>query len=160
MQLSFSFFVLGPWSVLTMNFFVSLCSDPFIERLHFSVIGYLCREDQGQIEFAALDQLENPDLHMVSVPTMKLHNKIKHFIASLVCPKKFTLKDLIKPETDRTEIFLSAILNFGIHKYGNLLISLYCLLHLSSIKALFWIVQRFIQDKSVPWIAHFVSIRV
>ncbi|KAL0541111.1 hypothetical protein IC582_021146 [Cucumis melo] len=91
-----------------------LVSDLYTHLMIY--LDLLHEEDQGQIEFAALDQLENPDLHMVSVPTMKLHNKIKHFIASLDCPKKFTLKDLIKPEADRTEIFLSAILNFGIHK--------------------------------------------
>lgn len=110
-----------------MNFFVSLFLDPFYERLHFTVVGYfnLYREDQGQVEFAALDQLENPDLHMDSVPIMKLHNRIKHAIASLDCPKKFTLKDLIKPDADRMEIFLSAMLNFCIHKYDFYLLHLY-----------------------------------
>ncbi|CAK9326878.1 unnamed protein product [Citrullus colocynthis] len=91
-----------------------LVSDLYTRLMIY--LDFLHEEDKGQVEFAALDQLENPDLHMDSVPIMKLHNRIKHAIASLDCPKKFTLKDLIKPEADRMEIFLSAMLNFCIHK--------------------------------------------
>lgn len=91
-----------------------LVSDLYTRLMIY--LDFLHEEDEGQVEFSALDQLENPDLHMDSVRTMKLHNRIKHLIASLCCQKKFTLKDLIKPEADRTEIFLSAMLNFCIHK--------------------------------------------
>lgn len=73
------------------------------------------RED-GQMEFAALERLENPDFHVDSLRRINLCSKIKELIASLDCPKKFTLKDLTKPDTDRTEIFVSAILNFCFHK--------------------------------------------
>lgn len=125
MKLPYSFSILDLWSVIAMNLFISLCLESIFERLHFIVVGYLCREDEGQVEFSALDQLENPDLHMDSVRTMKLHNRIKHLIASLCCQKKFMLKDLIKPEADRTEIFLSAMLNFCIHKYVFYLLLLY-----------------------------------
>ena len=76
-----------------------------------------CREDPGQIEFAALEQLENPDWHRDSVRVMNLYSKIKELVASLECPKKFTLKDLIRPDRDRTERFLGTILNFFLHKY-------------------------------------------
>ncbi|XP_022157479.1 probable kinetochore protein NUF2 [Momordica charantia] len=91
-----------------------LVSDLYTRLLIY--LDFLHEEDQGQVEFAALDQLENPDLHMDSVRIMKLNLKLKHVIASLDCSKKFTLKDLIKPDTDRTEIFLSTMLNFCIHK--------------------------------------------
>ena len=101
--------------------------------MQFIAVGYICREDQGQVEFAALEQFENPDLHMDSVQTMKLYNRVKHVIASLDCPKKFTLKDLIKPDPDRTEIFLSAMLNFCIHKY-DLYLLLYVVLYYLQMK--------------------------
>lgn len=91
-----------------------LVSDLYTRLMIY--LDFLHEEDQGQVEFAALEQFENPDLHMDSVQTMKLYNRVKHVIASLDCPKKFTLKDLIKPDPDRTEIFLSAMLNFCIHK--------------------------------------------
>ncbi|KAJ9538202.1 hypothetical protein OSB04_030935 [Centaurea solstitialis] len=44
---------------------------------------------------------------------MNLFNKIKELIAALDCPYDFTLRDLIKPEP---ELFLSAILNFWLHR--------------------------------------------
>ncbi|XP_042753475.1 kinetochore protein NUF2 homolog [Lactuca sativa] len=47
---------------------------------------------------------------------MNLFNKIRELISALDCPWKFTLKDLIKPEADRTEFFLGTILNFLIHR--------------------------------------------
>lgn len=75
-----------------------------------------CREDQGQLEFAALEQLENPDLHVGSIQTMTLYSRIKEVVGSLHCPKNFTLKDLMRPDAARTEFFVSAILNFCLHK--------------------------------------------
>lgn len=47
---------------------------------------------------------------------MNLFHKIREVIAAVDCPRKFTLKDLIKPDPDRTELFLSAMLNFCLHK--------------------------------------------
>lgn len=86
-------------------------------KILIAIGGYfLCREDHGQVEFAALEQFENPDLHLDSVRTIKLYNRIKEVVASVDCPVRFTLKDLIKPDTNRTEIFLSALLNFCLHK--------------------------------------------
>ncbi|CAK9139885.1 unnamed protein product [Ilex paraguariensis] len=38
---------------------------------------------------------------------MNLFHKIREVVAALECPKKFTLKDLIKPDSDRTELFLT-----------------------------------------------------
>lgn len=63
-----------------------------------------------------MEQLENPDLHVDSVRIMKLYVKIKEAVASLNCPKRFTLKDLIKPDSERTEFFISALLNFFLYK--------------------------------------------
>lgn len=74
------------------------------------------QEDHGQMDFAALEQLENPDLHVESVRIINLCNKIKELVALVNCPRKFTLKDLIRPETSRTEVFLSSIINFCLHK--------------------------------------------
>ncbi|KAF7132241.1 hypothetical protein RHSIM_Rhsim09G0048900 [Rhododendron simsii] len=72
----------------------------------------------GQLDFAALEQLENPDLHVDSVQTMHLFRKIKEVLATLDCPKKFNLRNRIKPDADRTELFRSALLNFCIHGFG------------------------------------------
>ncbi|XP_073272044.1 kinetochore protein NUF2 homolog isoform X3 [Primulina huaijiensis] len=73
-------------------------------------------EDYGQMEFGALEQLENPDTHVHSIQLMNLYNKIRELVTAINCPKSFTPKDLIKPEPDRTEHFLSALLNFYLHR--------------------------------------------
>lgn len=77
-------------------------------------VSNLGREDH--VEFAALEHLENPDLHVDSVRVMKLYSRIKEVVASLDCPRNFTLKDLLTPEADRTEFFLGALLNFCLHR--------------------------------------------
>uniref|UniRef100_A0A7N0SWH5 Kinetochore protein Nuf2 N-terminal domain-containing protein n=1 Tax=Kalanchoe fedtschenkoi TaxID=63787 RepID=A0A7N0SWH5_KALFE len=73
-------------------------------------------EDQGQLEFAALEQLENPERHFDSTRIMNLWNKIKEMLEAIRCPWKFTLKDLSKPDGDRTEFFVSSIVNYVLHK--------------------------------------------
>jgi hypothetical protein len=77
-----------------------------------------CREEHGQLEFVALEHLENLEFHSDSTQIVKLYNRIKQVMASLDCPKSFTLKDLIKPDSDRTELFLSATLNFSLYRLG------------------------------------------
>lgn len=74
------------------------------------------QEDHGLVEFADLEQLDNPDMHVDSVKMMNLYHKIKEVIADLHCPRQFNLKDIVKLEADRTQLFLSAILNFCIHR--------------------------------------------
>lgn len=91
----------------------------FISELYVRIlifVDFLNEEDHGQVEFDALEQLENPDLHVDSAKIVKLCNRMKEVMASLECPKRFTLKDLIKPDTDRTELFISALLNYCVHK--------------------------------------------
>ncbi|EPS66479.1 hypothetical protein M569_08298, partial [Genlisea aurea] len=74
------------------------------------------RDDDGQMEFGALELLENPDNHSYSIQLVDLYNKIRQIIEEVECPKAFTPKDLIKPEPDRTELFLGALLNFLLHR--------------------------------------------
>ncbi|KAK4802961.1 hypothetical protein SAY86_001164 [Trapa natans] len=90
----------------------------FISDLYTQLLIYLdlFQEEDGQMEFAALERLENPDFHVDSLRRINLCSKIKELVTSLECPKKFTLKDLTKPDADRTELFVSAILNFCFHK--------------------------------------------
>ncbi|KAI3712450.1 hypothetical protein L1987_71007 [Smallanthus sonchifolius] len=90
----------------------------FIYNLYTQILIHLgcIQEDNGLVEFADLEQLENPDLHVDSVRMMSLFNKIRELIAALDCPRKFNLKDLIKPEPGRSELFLSALLNFSLHR--------------------------------------------
>ncbi|XP_050208771.1 kinetochore protein NUF2 homolog isoform X2 [Mercurialis annua] len=47
---------------------------------------------------------------------MTLFVRIKEMTSLVRCPLKFTLKDLLRPEGDRLELYLSAILNFCLHK--------------------------------------------
>ncbi|KAH7575743.1 hypothetical protein JRO89_XS02G0206700 [Xanthoceras sorbifolium] len=94
-------------------------SPDFISDLYTRLLIYLDilhEEDHGQLDFAALDQLENPDHHVGSVQTMTLYSRIKEVVTSIGCPMNFTLKDLIRPDAARTEYFVSAILNFCLHK--------------------------------------------
>ncbi|XP_021907389.1 probable kinetochore protein NUF2 [Carica papaya] len=94
-------------------------SPDFVSDLYTRLLIYLDalhEEDQGQVDFSALEQLENPDLHVGSIQIMNLYSKVKEMVASVDCPIKFTLKDLIRPDAARTEFFFSAILNFCLHK--------------------------------------------
>ncbi|KAF8404181.1 hypothetical protein HHK36_009062 [Tetracentron sinense] len=86
--------------------------------LYSTLLGFLdsLQEDHGQVDFGALEHLENPDLHLDSVRIMNLYNKIREVVGSVSCPVNFTLKDLIRPNTQRTSVFISAILNFCLHK--------------------------------------------
>lgn len=70
------------------------------------------REDNEQLNFDDLEQLENPDLHVESVRAIKLYTKIKELLDALECPRKFTFADLLMPEPQKTEFFLGALLNF------------------------------------------------
>ncbi|CAL0306517.1 unnamed protein product [Lupinus luteus] len=90
-------------------------NSEFISELYTRILIHLqffLQDDNEQLDFDALEQLENPDLHIESVRVMKLYNRIKEVLAALECPKKFTLNDLIAPEPNRAEFFLGAILNF------------------------------------------------
>ncbi|KAI4341999.1 hypothetical protein MLD38_026663 [Melastoma candidum] len=93
-------------------------SPGFISDVYIQLLVYLdsFTEEDGQIQFAALEQLENPDFHVESVRNVNLFVKLRDVIASLDCPKKFTFKDLVKPDAERTEVFVSAILNYCFHK--------------------------------------------
>ncbi|KAK9929263.1 hypothetical protein M0R45_026367 [Rubus argutus] len=73
-------------------------------------------EEDGQVDFDALEQFENPDIHQNSLQSMNLCNRIKEVVALVDCPYKFTLKDLLRPESNRTEYFLSAIMNFHLYR--------------------------------------------
>ncbi|KAH0855336.1 hypothetical protein HID58_013771 [Brassica napus] len=57
----------------------------------------LTEEERGQVDFEALEQLENPDHHTTSAPAMDLY-------------------DLLRPDSSRTEFFISALLNYSLHK--------------------------------------------
>ncbi|RDY03534.1 nuf2, partial [Mucuna pruriens] len=72
----------------------------------------LLEEDNEQLEFDALEQLENPDFHVDSVRAVKLYHKIKEILAALECPRKFTFADILMPDPHRTDLFLGALLNF------------------------------------------------
>ncbi|KAF9679053.1 hypothetical protein SADUNF_Sadunf07G0100000 [Salix dunnii] len=91
----------------------------FVADIYTRLLVYLDllhEEDEGQVEFAALEQLENPHYHVGSARIMNLYIKVKELITMLQCPADITLRDLLKPQGDRTQFFLSAILNFCLHK--------------------------------------------
>ncbi|XP_076960048.1 kinetochore protein NUF2 homolog [Bidens hawaiensis] len=93
-------------------------TSDFTYNLYTQILIYIgiIQEDNGLVEFTDLEQLDNPDLHVDSVRMINLFNKVRELVVALECPKKFTLKDLVKPDADRTELFLSAILNFSLHR--------------------------------------------
>ncbi|CAF1835538.1 unnamed protein product [Brassica oleracea var. botrytis] len=78
----------------------------------------LSEEDKGQVDFEALEQLENPDHHTTSAPVMNLYVKLKDTLEMVECPLNINFKDLLRPDSSRTEFFIGALLNFGLHKYA------------------------------------------
>ncbi|KAK6916006.1 Kinetochore protein Nuf2, N-terminal [Dillenia turbinata] len=89
-----------------------------VAHIYASLLNHLdsLQEDLGQIRFAALENLDNPDAIINSIWTMNLYSKVKQMVAAVGCPRNFTLKDLIKPDSTRTEFFVSALLNFILHR--------------------------------------------
>ncbi|KAJ4821996.1 hypothetical protein Tsubulata_007549 [Turnera subulata] len=76
----------------------------------------LPEEDEGQMEFGALEKLENPEHHMVSTRVVNLYVRVKQVLIVLACPWKFSMRDILRPQGDRTELFLSVLLNFLLHR--------------------------------------------
>ncbi|RHN42784.1 putative kinetochore protein Nuf2 [Medicago truncatula] len=101
--------------------FKSKLSNPkssVVFHLYTHILNYLLPEEYDeQLEFNALEHLENPDLHVGAVPVIKLYNKIIEMLNALECPQKysFNFADLLKPDPRRTEFFLGALLSFCIH---------------------------------------------
>ncbi|KAL0710964.1 hypothetical protein Bca4012_017942 [Brassica carinata] len=90
-----------------------------VSDLYTRILIYLdviTEEDKGQVDFEALEQLENPDHHTTSAPAMILYVKLKHTLEMVDCPLNINFKDLIRPDSSRTEFFISALLNYGLHK--------------------------------------------
>ncbi|KAF3559539.1 hypothetical protein F2Q69_00013455 [Brassica cretica] len=73
-------------------------------------------KDKGQVDFEALEHLENPDHHTTSAPVMNLYVKLKDTLEMVECPLNINFKDLLRPDSSRTEFFIGALLNFGLHK--------------------------------------------
>ncbi|KAB2078991.1 hypothetical protein ES319_A06G200500v1 [Gossypium barbadense] len=105
-------------AAVTDNDFKNIKPD-FVSNLYTRLLIYLDalnEEDQGQVEFSALEQIENPDLLIGSFQVMNLYCRLREVMASLNCPMQFNLRDLIKPDPRRTGHFLSGILNFCLYK--------------------------------------------
>ncbi|OMO64924.1 Kinetochore protein Nuf2, partial [Corchorus capsularis] len=105
-------------AVVTDNDFNNVKPD-FIRDLYTRLLLYLValhEEDQGHVEFSALEQFENPDLFIGPIQVMNLYSRLREVVASLHCPMQFNLRDLVKPDPVRTEYFISSILNFCLYK--------------------------------------------
>ncbi|CAH9082128.1 unnamed protein product [Cuscuta europaea] len=89
-----------------------------VENIYTHLLNYLdlIQEDDEQADFAALEVFHNPDLHVSTVPVMNLLHKMRGLLAAIDCPGQFTLWDLIKPDPDRTKLFLGSLLNFCTHR--------------------------------------------
>ncbi|KAL4305281.1 Kinetochore protein [Arachis hypogaea] len=76
-------------------------------------------EENEQLDFEAVSNFDDPELHMESIRAIKLHYRIKEVLAILECPGKFTFTftfaDLLMPDTQRTEFFIGAIVNFVLY---------------------------------------------
>lgn len=90
----------------------------FVTNLYSTVLLHVdsLQEDDDQVDFAALEHLENPDVHVDSFRIMNLFHKIREMLTTLDCPEPFTLRDLIKPDPERTRFFVGAMLNFSLHR--------------------------------------------
>ncbi|WOG88315.1 hypothetical protein DCAR_0207550 [Daucus carota subsp. sativus] len=111
--------VLAEYQIASLSESDLLHPNPdFIANLYKRILYHvdLYQEEDGQIDFEALQQFENPDLFLDSIQIMKLLQKIRGFVAAVHCPRKFNLKDLVRPDPDRTEFFLSAMLNFVLYR--------------------------------------------
>ncbi|XP_042475457.1 kinetochore protein NUF2 homolog [Macadamia integrifolia] len=97
-------------------------SSELVCAIYTNLLIYLdpLQDNPDQADFGALGQLDNPDLHVESIKTMNLYHKVKEIVAAVNCPIEFTLKDMIKPDTKRTGVILSALLNFSLHREGKL----------------------------------------
>ncbi|GMI64979.1 nuclear filament-containing protein 2 [Hibiscus trionum] len=105
-------------AAVTDNDFKNIKPD-FVSNLYTRLLIYidaLNEEDQGQFEFSALEQIENPDLLIGSFQVMNLYCRLREVTESLNCPIAFNLRDLVKPDPRRTEHFVSTILNFCLYK--------------------------------------------
>ncbi|XP_010518260.1 PREDICTED: probable kinetochore protein NUF2 [Camelina sativa] len=92
----------------------------FVSDLYTRLLIYLdpcCREETGQVDFEALQELENPDHHVTSLQYSDLYCKVKDMLDMVVaCPLQMNYKDLIRPEPSRTEFFISSLMNYALHR--------------------------------------------
>ncbi|XP_010430091.1 PREDICTED: probable kinetochore protein NUF2 [Camelina sativa] len=91
----------------------------FVSELYTKLLVYLDdmkEEEKGQVDFEALQQLENPDHHLFSLQYSDLYCRVKDMLDSVACPLQMNYKDLIRPEPSRTEFFISSLMNFALHK--------------------------------------------
>ncbi|EOA35165.1 hypothetical protein CARUB_v10020310mg [Capsella rubella] len=98
-------------------------SPEFVSELYTRILIYLDalnEEEKGQVDFEALQQLENPDHHVTSVQSMNLYCKVKDMLEMLDCPEDMNYKDLLRPEPARTKFFISALLNYGLHRVSKM----------------------------------------
>ncbi|KAK8715207.1 hypothetical protein V6N13_042545 [Hibiscus sabdariffa] len=105
-------------AAVTDNDFKNIKPD-FVFNLYTRLLTHinaLNEEEQGQFEFSALEQIENPDLLIGSFQVMNLYCRLREVMESLKCPIPFNLRDLVKPDPRRTEYFLCAVLNFCLYK--------------------------------------------
>ncbi|EOA33922.1 hypothetical protein CARUB_v10021415mg [Capsella rubella] len=101
-------------------------SSDFVSELYTRLLIYidaLDEEEKGQVDFEALQQLENPDHHVTSVQSMNLYCKVKDMLEMVVgqdCQLQINYKDLLRPKSSRTEFSISSLLNYGLHRYSKM----------------------------------------
>ncbi|XP_020890726.1 uncharacterized protein LOC110230868 [Arabidopsis lyrata subsp. lyrata] len=92
----------------------------FVSELYTRILIYLDaldEEEKEQVDYEALEHFENPEHHATSMQSMKLYYKVKDMLHMLHCPLKITYKDLLRPESSRTECFFSSLLTYGLYNY-------------------------------------------
>ncbi|XP_010473127.1 PREDICTED: probable kinetochore protein NUF2 [Camelina sativa] len=91
----------------------------FVSELYIRLLIYLDvlkEEEKGQVDFEALQELENPDHHVTSLQYSDLYCKVKDMLDMVECPLLMNYKDLIRPEPSRTEFFISSFVNYALHR--------------------------------------------
>ncbi|KAK1259866.1 hypothetical protein QJS04_geneDACA020772 [Acorus gramineus] len=71
-------------------------------------------EWEHQVDFNALEGVENPESHWPAIQVLNLFSRVRWLVSSpterIVPP--FSMRDLIRPDPKRTAVFISALVNF------------------------------------------------
>ncbi|KAK9705359.1 hypothetical protein RND81_07G051000 [Saponaria officinalis] len=114
---------LSEFQIITLSEADLLNPNPnVLFNLYTSLLHHLntLQDDPNQMDFEALERLDNPDMHLDSVRVMNLYFQIMDVLENIQCPTPFTLNDLLFPDANRTAKFLTAIINFSLHRDSKL----------------------------------------
>ncbi|CAA6664079.1 unnamed protein product [Spirodela intermedia] len=93
----------------------------FVCSVYGSVISFLDPlgdDDNEQIDFDALECLENPEYHTDSIRIINFYRKVRDMLAFIGI--EFVLRDLLRPDRARTKAILCTVINFLLYRNDKL----------------------------------------